>query len=165
MPALRMRVAAELLKLPQRHRGGLLVCLDDAMVIHRDRQNRHRLGRRADEVEVEPTVPELLRGESFTGHRVQIVAEAQEYFAGDSLTWLQTQPSRADANPMTTLIVRQHFTLGVVIVVRQVLVEIRRGGDSILLWDGAEHGWGAYRNRAVKLFRNGNNIPRVRVVI
>ena len=141
------------------------MCFDDAMVIHRDRQNRHGLGRRADEVEVEPTVPELLRRESFTGHRVQIVAEAQEHFAGDSLTWLQTQPFRADANPMTTLIVGQDFALGVVIVVRQVLVEIRRGGGSILLWNGAEHGWGAYRNRVVKLFRNGNNIPRVRVVI
>ncbi len=66
---------------------------------------------------------------------------------------------------MTTLIVGQDFALGVVIVVRQVLVEIRRGGDSILLWNGAEHGRGAYRNRAAKLFRNGNNIPRVRVVI
>ena len=41
---------------------------------------------------------------------------------------------------MPALILRQYFALGVVIIVRQVLIKIRRGSRSMLLWDGAEHG-------------------------
>ena len=76
----------KLLQLAQRHGGRFLMGLDDTPVIHRDRENRHRLGRRTDEIEVEPTAAELLRSELFASHRVQVIAEPQERFSGDGLT-------------------------------------------------------------------------------
>jgi hypothetical protein len=51
MPPLRMRVAANCSSSRSAMRGGFLVGLDDAPVIHRDGQNRNDFGRRALEVE------------------------------------------------------------------------------------------------------------------
>src|SRR5919197_333840 len=75
---------------------------------------------------------------------MQVVTQLEERFPSDDLTLFQAQPFDADADPVPGLL----FALGVIIVVGQVLVEIRLGDGPVLLWDGAEHGLPFYANPA-----------------
>src|SRR5439155_26423911 len=112
-----------------------LVRLDDAPVVHRDGKNRNRFWRRANEVEVNPPRPELLRRELLSRVRVLVIAQAQERFPSDDLALLQTQLLGGGANPVAGLF----LALGVIIVMGQVLVEIRLGHRPVLLWNATEH--------------------------
>ena len=64
-----------------------------------------------------------------------VIAQTQERFASDDLALLQTQLLGGGANPMTGLF----LALGVIIVMGQVLVEIRLGHRPVLLWNAAKH--------------------------
>src|SRR2546429_5073955 len=112
--------AGKLLQFPERDAGGFLVRLDDAPVVHRDGKNRNRFWRRANEVEVNPPRPELLRRELLSRVRVLVIAQAQERFPSDDLALLQTQLLGGGANPVAGLL----LALGVIIVMGQVIVEI-----------------------------------------
>src|SRR5207302_5277728 len=127
--------AGKLFQFPERDAGGFLVRLDDAAVVHGDGQNRNGLGRRANEVEVNTPRPKLLRRQLFSGVGMLVIAQAQERFTSDDLALLQTQLLGGGANPMTGLL----LTLGVIIVVGEVFVEIRLGHCPVLLWNAAKH--------------------------
>ena len=74
----------ELLQFAERHCGGFLMRLDDAPVIHRNRENGHGLGRSTLEVKEDAPVPELLWGQLLPCHRVHVVTELEEDIAGDT---------------------------------------------------------------------------------
>jgi len=117
----------------------LPVRLNDAAVVHRDGEDRHGLGRGALEVEKDTgggaSTHHSPRSQSLTGHRMQVVAKPQERFAGHDLIRFESQLVRADADPVTGL----SLCLGVIIVVGKVLVEVGRGGPSVLLWFAGKH--------------------------
>src|SRR5438309_6951439 len=113
----------KLFQFPERDAGGFLVCFDDAAVVHGDGENRNRFWRRANEVEVNAPRPNLLRRQLLSRVRVLVIAQAQERFPSDDLARLQAQLLSTSANPVTGL----RNALGVIIVVGQVLVEIRLG--------------------------------------
>src|SRR5437660_5788306 len=127
--------AGKLLQFPERDAGGFLVRLDDAAVVHGDGENRNRFWRRANEVEVNPPRPNLLRCQLLSRVLVLVIAQAQERFSRDDLTLLQTQLLDAGANPVPGLL----LALGVIIVMGQVLVEIRLGHRPVLLWNATKH--------------------------
>jgi hypothetical protein len=77
----------------------------------------------------------MLRCQLFARFRVLVIAQFQERFAGNDTAWLQAQPSSAGTNPMAMF----HFTLGVIIIVGQVLVEICLRTRPMLLWYAAKH--------------------------
>src|SRR5437899_12904484 len=83
--------AGKLFQFPKRDAGGFLVCFDDAAVVHGDGENRNRFGRRANEVEVNPPRPKLLRRQLLCRVRVLVIAQTQESFTSNDLTRLQTQ--------------------------------------------------------------------------
>ena len=132
----------ELFQFPERDSRRFLVRLDDAPVIHRDGQNRNGLGRRTHEVEINPAFPEMLRRQLFTRFWMLVIAQFQERFTGNDTTRLQSQPFSAGTNPMTMFC----FSLGVIIIMGQVLVEIRLRTRPILLWNAAKHGSTFYVN-------------------
>src|SRR5438445_5745987 len=127
--------AGKLFQFPERDAGGFLVRFDDAAVVHGDGENRNRFWRRANEVEVNPPRPNLLRCQLLFRVRVLVVAQTQERFPSDDLARLQPQLLSSGANPMTGLL----LALGVIIVVGQVFVEIRLGHGPVLLWNAAKH--------------------------
>jgi hypothetical protein len=64
-----------------------------------------------------------------------VIAQFQERFTGNDITWLQAQPFSAGTNPMAMF----RFSLGVIIIMGKVLVEIRLRTSPILLWYAAKH--------------------------
>ena len=125
----------KLFQFPERDSRRFPVGFNDALVIHRDRQNRNRFGRRTHEVEINPALPELLRCQLFTRLWMLVIAQFQERFTGNDATRLQSQPFSAGTNPMTML----RLILGVIIVMGQVLIKIRLRTIPILLWYAAKH--------------------------
>ena len=79
-------------------------------------------------------LPTLFRGETLPGDWVHVVTQLEERIAHDGFTGHQSQPLRSLTNPPAGL----GLSLCVVIVVRQVLVEISRRSGSVLLWFGRE---------------------------
>ena len=144
MPPLRMRGCGELFQFPQRNRGRLPVRLNDAAVVHRDGEDRHGLGRGALEVEKDTgggaSTHHSPRSQSLTGHRMEVVAQPQERFPCDDLTLFHAQPFDRDADPLAGLLVAHRQVLRIIIVVGKVLVEVGRGGPSVLLWLSRKHG-------------------------
>ena len=110
--------------------------LKDAPVIHRDSKNGHGLWWSALKIEEDAAFSELLRCQLFAGLWMHVVTQLEESIARDRRTGRQSQPFCSLTDPVTGL----RLTLGVVIVVRQVLVEVGRGSGSVLLWFGREHG-------------------------
>src|SRR5438309_138174 len=96
--------AGKLLQFPERDAGGFFVRLDDAPVVHGDGENRNRFWRRANEVEVNPPSPNLLRRQLLSRVRVLVITQAQERFTSDDLARLQAQLLSASANPMPGLL-------------------------------------------------------------
>ena len=111
------------------------MCLNDALVIHRHGQNGNGLGWRTHEVEINPTMFELLWGKSFTRDRMLVVTQFQEGIPGDHATRSQAQLFGSHPQPVTTF----RLTLGVVIILRQMLVEVGFCPGPILLWYATEH--------------------------
>src|SRR5579884_736549 len=71
-----------------------------------------------------------------SGLGMQVIAEPQKLLASDRLPRLQTQPLDALTDPVTGLC----LLLRVIIVVRQMLIEIGRRSVPVLLWFSREHG-------------------------
>ena len=86
----------ELFQFPERERGGFLVSLDDALVVHGDGQNRNRFGRSALEVEKNPPVFYGGLRQLLAGVRVQVVAQFKKSIARDHFARLQSQSLAAD---------------------------------------------------------------------
>ena len=128
--------SGELFQFPERHCGGFSVRLQDAPVIHRDGKNGHRFGRSTLEVEEDAPIPTVFRCEVFPGHWVHVVTQLEEHIPRDGFAGRQSQPFCSLTDPVTGL----GLVLRVVIVVRQMLVEIGRRSGSVLLWFGREHG-------------------------
>jgi hypothetical protein len=84
----------------------------------------------------------MLRRQLFTRFWMLVIAQLQECFTGNDTTRLQTQPFSASTNPMTMFC----FSLGVIIIMGQVFVEIRLRTRPILLWYAAKHGSTFYVN-------------------
>ena len=79
------------------------MCLNDALVVHRDRENRSAFGRSTLEIEEDASV---LRGglrQPFAGIGVQVVTQFEKGIPRDDFTRLQSQPFTAEANPLSGL--------------------------------------------------------------
>ena len=89
------------------------MCLNDALVVHRDRENRNTFGRGT--LEIKEDAPVLRGGlcQSFACIGVQIVTQFEKGIPRDDFIRLQSQPFAAEANPLSGLC----FALSVIIVV------------------------------------------------
>src|SRR6266542_3709055 len=114
--------------------------LDQPQVVQGDRQHRYRLGSRAGEIKEYPALAWriLSLSQSPASLRMLILAQCAKLFAGELRTGSQSQPFRADSDPLTGT----NFPGGVIIVLRQVLDEVTLGTSQILMGDGAEHTMG-----------------------
>ena len=130
--------AGELFEFPERQLRGLPVCLEDALVIHRDGENGDRLGRRALEVEEDTALFSRHLSQPLACLRVQVIAEPQERFPSDDFTLVQSQLLGTDTDPLSGLLAVRNV-LGVVVVMRQVLIEVGGCRTPVLLWLAGEH--------------------------
>ena len=92
-------------------------------------------------MEVEEDAPFFSRhlSQSFACLRVLIIAEPEERFTRHDFTLLQSQLLSADPNPLPGLLTVRNV-LGVVIVMRQVLIEVGGRRTPVLLWLACKHG-------------------------
>jgi hypothetical protein len=84
----------------------------------------------------------MLLRQLFARQWMLIIAEVQERFTSHHATWLQSQPFRPNAQPLTAL----SFSLRVIIILGKMLVEIRLRTRPILLWYAAKHKSPRYAN-------------------
>ena len=110
--------------------------LEDAPVIHCDGENGHGLGWRTLEVEEDAPIPTVFRCEVFPGHWVHVVTELEEGIARHGFAGRESQLFC----PLTDPVAGLGLVLCVVIVLRQMLVEVGRRGGPVLLWFGGKHG-------------------------
>jgi hypothetical protein len=103
----------------KRNPCGFLMRLHQSLVIQRHRQHRNGFGRGAGEIIKHPALVFFLLPlrQSFAGFGILVFTERMKLFARD---FFQSQPFRARADPLAGT----DFTGGVVIVLRQMLVEI-----------------------------------------
>ena len=135
MPPLRMRVAANCSSSRSATVEASRCASRMRRSIHRDSKNGHRFGRSTLEVEEDAPISTVLC-EVFPGHWVHVVTQLEEHIARDGFAGCQSQPFCSLTDPVTGL----RLVLRVVIVVRQMLVEIGRRSSPVLLWFGREHG-------------------------
>ena len=128
-------------KFVERNARGLLVRRHQPVISQRHRQHRNRFRRGTGEIIKHPALVLLLLPlrQPFAGFRILIFAQRMKLFAGDDV--FQSQPFRARADPLAGT----DFTGGVVIVLRQMLVEVTLGIGQIFMRDGSEHKTRYYR--------------------
>ena len=105
--------------------------LDQSQVVQGDRQHRYRFGSRAGEIKEDPPLAWriLSLSQSLASLRMLILAQCTKLFAGELRTGSQSQPFRADADPLTGT----NFPGGVIIVLRQVLDKVPFCGSQVFM--------------------------------
>jgi len=142
LPALAHPRCSEAFQLSHRRRDRLFVGLDNPRIATGQGGNRNRLGRRNGEVVKHapvgalvllpigtdfPTGGFLTLRQPLAGQRVQVVAQAQEFFAARDAR--QPELLRSLALPLP----QDPLTLAVVVANAQVLLEVLLGGIQVVL--------------------------------